>query len=226
MLKGTVVASMSLLLASTALAAGNTPEKASVDQLPKDGYVTLTGTVDAASDDKSFTLRDAQGKTIDVESNVAVPLNKGDQVRVTGQVASEFLGIGKEINQASVSVISTTAVNAGAADANEAAGGIINNSTLATGYPENDADEDEQASAIKQLPETGAVNIEGTVAAVDRDDNTFTLRDDAGKTIDVHASKELSISEGDRVTVKGLMRDDAMGMGDEIQATSVQLATN
>ena len=79
---------------------------------------------------------------------------------------------------------------------------------------------DTEFSMIDQLPEKGHVVIAGTVDDVDSN-TEFTLRDGHGKTIDVESAIKLTLHEGDRVRVVGMMDDEFVGIGQEIDATTV-----
>ncbi len=87
------------LLASSAMAAGS---YSSIDRLPDEGKVTLSGTVSEVDDKDSFILKDSAGKTIDVHTTAAVALDVGDKVTVTGDVKDEALGIGQQIADATI----------------------------------------------------------------------------------------------------------------------------
>lgn len=76
--------------------------------------------------------------------------------------------------------------------------------------------------AIDKLPEEGNVTLSGTVADTDNEDNSFTLEDSTGETIDVHTEQRVTLNEGDRVRVSGVMEDEALGMGEQIVSASVQ----
>lgn len=80
-----------------------------IDNLPKEGVVELTGTVDRVSAEDRFILRDAAGETIDVHTASAVDVEAGDKVSVNGNVKSELLGLGREIEGAKVLVVSASA---------------------------------------------------------------------------------------------------------------------
>lgn len=75
---------------------------------------------------------------------------------------------------------------------------------------------------IESLPQTGTVSLSGTVASVS-DEDTFTLKDKSGETIDVHTTETISFVEGARVKVQGQITDEAMGLGEEIKASSVNV---
>ena len=75
---------------------------------------------------------------------------------------------------------------------------------------------------IESLPQTGTVSLSGTVASVG-DEDTFTLKDKSGETIDIHTTETISFVEGARVKVQGQITDEAMGLGEEIKASSVNV---
>ena len=74
-----------------------------IRSLPKQGDVSLSGTVDKVHRE-SFKLRDNSGETIDVKAaeNVTSTLKAGDKVKVSGTMDDKFLGMGKKINAATV----------------------------------------------------------------------------------------------------------------------------
>ena len=80
--------------------------KSAIDALPQEGPVTISGMVDTVdTDDKTFVLRDASGKTIDVHTSSKVMLQKGQTVKVSGTMSDEALGLGEEIVSARVQVL-------------------------------------------------------------------------------------------------------------------------
>lgn len=80
--------------------------KDTIDSLPREGSVELSGVVEKVSDEKSFILRDAEGKTIDIHTASNVEVRPGDMVSVNGSVKSKLLGLGREIESAKVLVVS------------------------------------------------------------------------------------------------------------------------
>lgn len=78
----------------------------SIASLPKEGAVELNGVVERVSGDTKFILRDAAGKTIDVHTSSNVDVKPGDTVSVNGNVKSELLGFGRQIEGAKVLVVS------------------------------------------------------------------------------------------------------------------------
>lgn len=75
-------------------------------------------------------------------------------------------------------------------------------------------------SAIDALPERGVVTLSGTVERVS-DEDTFILRDNAGKTIDVHTARVTPLNTGDQVTIKGEKTAEIAGIGEEIRSATV-----
>lgn len=75
-------------------------------------------------------------------------------------------------------------------------------------------------SAIDALPEGGVVTLSGTVERVS-DEDTFILRDNAGKTIDVHTARVTPVNVGDQVTIKGEKTAELAGIGEEIRAATL-----
>lgn len=77
-----------------------------IDALPKEGIAELNGVVAEVDNDQSFTLRDSEGKTIEVNTASNVEVQPGDTVSVNGNVKSKLLGLGREIESAKVLVVS------------------------------------------------------------------------------------------------------------------------
>ncbi len=241
-----------------------------VKTLPKSGAsVSLDGTVESVSNNKNFTLRDATGATIDVESDQEIALNKGDRVSVDGKVDSTLLGFSKEIDASSIRITeranadmasedtsrstgnfltdaqkATTGAIAGAGSAiGSAADSTVNATKNAASSVSDTASNaansvSERASnmmdsskewhggeygSIDKLPEKGQVMIEAKVASVSDDMKRFVIEDETGETIDVHSSVAVNLREGDTVKVKGEMRDEIAGMGEEITAYEVSV---
>lgn len=93
-----------ILLSSSALAGAT--DTVEISALPDEGPITLMGTVADIDDSTEFTLRDRNGDTIDVELSEAQTLEVGDSVVIGGIVDDEFLGMGQEINDATVTLVS------------------------------------------------------------------------------------------------------------------------
>ncbi|MET0156059.1 MAG: hypothetical protein ABW189_08170 [Rickettsiales bacterium] len=174
-----------------------------VKDLPKSGPVTLTGTVDSVDGATSFTLRDADGNTIDVKTNADVTLQKGDFVKVQGTLDDEISETGREITFASVTRLGSHSVGTPKIgdDARAFAG-------------------KRPASRIAELPYNGPVLIAGTVESV-KDGETFLLRDSAGITIDVKTPAKLNVSQGENVVVQGSIQYSLTGTDREIVADAV-----
>lgn len=91
---------LSLMISTAAFA--ETTQKSAIDALPKEGAVSLSGTVDKIVDKDTFILRDASGKTIDVHTAANLNLQPGAYVSVKGEKTSEIAGMGEEIKAATV----------------------------------------------------------------------------------------------------------------------------
>lgn len=85
---------------------GDAAVAGTIAALPKEGSVSLTGTVDRVSNDNKFILRDSEGKTIDIHTASNVNVEPGDKVSVNGNVKSELLGFGRQIESAQVLKVS------------------------------------------------------------------------------------------------------------------------
>lgn len=81
-------------------------QSATIQDLPKKGLASIEGTVESIDSSSEFVLRDATGETIDVQSSTRLSLQAGDRVQVKGLVEAEAMGVGEEINSASVSKLS------------------------------------------------------------------------------------------------------------------------
>lgn len=242
----TIATTVAMLMSTSAMAEGT------IATLGNEGSVTLSGMVESVQDNNKFTLKDANGDTIDVNSKSGFNVNKGERVTVSGVLDAEMLGMGKEINSASVT---RTSANANANMNNNIS--AQQRAKMEMDYPNTKANTEKgvatevgtQAnagvlgtnvgvgvhtkanttanaeSAISNLPDQGDVTIRGTVASVSNDKEKFTLRDMAGNTIDVNSKTAMNVKVGDNVTVKGRMEDEIAGMGEEIQAYSVHQAS-
>lgn len=85
-------------------------KRTNIGQLPKQGLVELTGTVQDVSDAKNFTLKDSTGSIdVHVQSDENVVLANGSKVSVIGYVKDGLLS--KQISATRVIVVA----NAGAA---------------------------------------------------------------------------------------------------------------
>ena len=216
-----------------------------ISELPDEGAITIAGTV-KSTNGNNFTLADAHGDTIEVETPAELSLNAGDYVEVEGMLETE--GSTQQISAASVNQIDATnpaksafntAKNA-TTNAVDSAGNAISSAATATGNAVTGAvntltgaaDETADAtdamisekSLISELPRKGAIALSGTVDSVDSDERSFILRDQAGKTIDVHSPDQLAVTKGDYVLVQGKLTSEFAGMGKEIQASSVKVS--
>lgn len=320
----TATALTAALLVSTAAYAGDmkVTSDATIKALPEKGAISLSGTVDRVVDGDTFILRDSAGDTIDVHTAANVNVQKGDAVSVKGDKTAELAGIGKEINNATLTVTdkiqglvsadgeSTTVVgNTASLDTNTKARVAMKNNentespakasdnteskktaaydldvdadvdvdnqkvadakasgkmnktadnsdTKKTAAYDLDADVDVDANVekvadagemtakeatatatgmtssvmanadaqandiIDNLPKTGSVELSGVVTEVEGD-NSFTLRDADGKTIDVKTASNVEVQKGDSVSVNGNMKSKLLGLGREIESAKV-----
>lgn len=77
--------------------------------------------------------------------------------------------------------------------------------------------QNDDRGAVETLAESGNVSLKGTISSIDKEDKELTLRDSKGNTIDVHSTAALdNLREGDKVSVRGEVRDEMAGMGKEI----------
>ncbi|MFC3053111.1 hypothetical protein [Kordiimonas pumila] len=208
----TAIVSLSFLLASTSVFADQTPTNMTIDQLPEKGAVTLTGVVkEVNAEDKEFILQDSKGDTIDVQSTKILSVKKGDTVTIKGNMDDDFMGVGQEIDATDIKIV-----------------GMMDSSALkdkakkTEDYASAKLDGSEY-TAIDALPDEGYVTISGTVEAVNRDDRSFTLRDSAGDTIDVHTQSAIMVDKGQVVKVNGRMDDEVAGMGEQIVSATVKV---
>ncbi len=80
-----------------------------IQQLPKEGLVKVSGTVSDVDNEKEFTLKDGTGSIkIKVESAQSAALTEGAQVTVVGQIDNGVLGVGKNIEARKVTVDADT----------------------------------------------------------------------------------------------------------------------
>ncbi len=81
----------------------------SIDALPDEGMVTISGTVEEVDiEDNSFKLRDRSGESIDVHPSKPLTVKEGQQVKVTGVMDDETagMGLGEQIVSAKVTILS------------------------------------------------------------------------------------------------------------------------
>ena len=93
-------------MAKLAPAAGGAEAASVIDGLPQEGTVSLSGTVDKINNDTKFTLRDAAGEKIDINTSAKVAVNEGDSVNVDGRIQPEAAGMGREIIATDVTKLS------------------------------------------------------------------------------------------------------------------------
>ena len=77
-----------------------------VDALPDEGMVTISGTVEEVDiEDNSFKLRDRSGESIDIHPTKPLTVKAGQKVKVTGVMDDEALGLGEQIVSAKVTIM-------------------------------------------------------------------------------------------------------------------------
>lgn len=214
--------------------------KSAIDALPQEGNVSISGIVSSVErEDRSFTLRDNSGQTIDVHTRDRIRVAKGDSVRVRGVMKDEALGMGEQIVQATVTRNDRGAGDNARRDANRDRSDnenrrVATNEKTGAEKAVNKAYRDaketlgvdetgKKVSAIDALPQEGNVMISGMVSSVEKEDRSFTLRDDAGQTIDVHTRDRIRVTKGDMVRVEGIMQDEALGLGEQIVKARVKI---
>ncbi|WP_262690651.1 hypothetical protein [Kordiimonas aestuarii] len=213
----TALVTAGFLFAAAGAASAGDKEYAMIDQLPEKGNVTITATVEDVDSNTEFTIRDAHGKTIDVESMSAVTIREGDRVKIIGVMDDEFVGIGREIDATSVTIVD-------AADEMATATGDDKKNLKASLESTVDFSASEtEFDTVDALPDEGMVTISGMVEEVDIEDNSFKLRDKSGESIDVHPLKPLSVKAGQKVKVTGVMGDETAGLGIGEQIVSAKI---
>lgn len=86
-------------------AKASAPVLSNIETLPESGPVELSGVVSRVSGNDSFTLKGADGKTINVQTASTATVKEGDSVRVDGQISDRLLGFGKQVEGAKVMVL-------------------------------------------------------------------------------------------------------------------------
>jgi len=199
-----LIACRVLFLSTTALAAATV----SVKEMPDGSEVTLSGTVEDFDSEHSFTLRDASGAVkVDLRSTKSMILKDGEKVNVTGLVNHTFLrtdvvarnvsedkGVGERIGEAIDSVTGEDA--AGSA----------------------------QTATIQTLPDSGLVEVNGTVDSVSNA-KKFTLKDSTGHVdVTIKSGESASLKRGAEVTVIGNVNKGLLGKS--INATEVDVRSS
>lgn len=197
------MAAAAALLSTSALAAATS----TIDKLPDEGVVTLSGTVDSVENEREFTLRDATGTIgVDIESNESVVLKEGDRVTVSGTVDRDLAG---------------TDINASRVDVDK---GFVEGMSDAVQSIPGVSTADAQAFNIESLPKEGMVKVTGTVSDVDNE-QAFTLKDKTGSIdVDMASAEKAALTEGAEVTVIGLV--DSGLMSRHLKASKVIVLAN
>lgn len=212
---GIACAGVAALMSTAAMAAG-VHTNASIGNLPEEGMVTLSGTVDSVNNDQEFTLRDRTGTIdVDIESGQSLNLKKGDHVTVTGKIDNDITGT--DINATNIQVMG--AVQQGL---NDAANAVQEGAETAYDKTARAIDSAAGAATIDNLPEEGMVTLSGTVESINND-REFTLRDQTGTIdVDIESGQSMTLKKGDQVTVTGKIDDDITGT--DINATRIEVS--
>lgn len=225
MKKQTATLAIATIGTFAALETGATQSVNSVEELPNSGMVTLKGTVEDVNINNDFTLRDQHGRSIeiDVVTNQPLDIEKGDRVKVTGDITTGALGIEEEIDATNIQIMSDAHSRSEYqySDRSLNRGEAMDNKAALT------EDDDEwhggEYGRIDQLPMQGKVQISGVVTDFEPEENRFELRDQTGETIDIHTAKNIDVNEGQRVRVQGMKTDEPLGVGEQIVSAQVQI---
>lgn len=227
----TALVSVGLMLASASAFAGGhtgaegakkpmtTYQSSTIDALPDEGRVSISGKVEDLDGDNEFSLQDSKGNSIRVESDRDLMLREGDRVKVIGMMDRGFLSIGSEIDAINITVLERATAST------EKKSDKDYRTTIHYPFDNND-DYDwkgEEYGAIDKLPDSGYVALSGTVENVFLNDQVLIVKDSTGDTIDVHTAGRFDVKKGDTVVVKGRMVDEFAGLGEEIVSARVEL---
>ena len=135
--------------------------------------------------------------------------NQYDVSRAANQAGNDI----SRAASATGSAISNAASNTGAAISGAASSAANKTASMFEG---------QRTGKIDALPDSGQVELKGTVASVDKAENKLVLRDSTGDTIDVHSASNISVREGDTVRVQGDVQSEMAGMGEEIVNAKVK----
>ena len=227
----TALVSVGIMLASASAFAGGhtgaadtkkpvtTYQSVTIDALPDEGRVSISGLVEDLDGDNEFSLQDSKGESIRVESDRDLMLREGDRVKVIGIMDRGFLSIGSEIDAINITVLQRATASTKQKDDKDYRTTIH--------YPFDDnVDYDwkgEEYGAIDKLPDSGDVSLTATVENVFLDDQVLIVKDSTGDTIDVHTMGRFDVKKGDTVVVRGRMVDEFAGLGEEIVSARVEM---
>ena len=184
----------------------NKGDKVSVDGKVDSEFLGLSKEIDATS--IRITERASENIAANDNSKSSGNIFTDAKNATTGAVAGAGSAIGNAANS-----VSNTASNA-ANSVRERANNMMDPSKEWHGG---------EYGSIDKLPESGQVMIEAEVSSVSDDMKRFVIKDKTGETIDVNSSVAVNVREGDMVKVKGEMRDEFAGMGEEINAYEVSV---
>jgi uncharacterized protein YdeI (BOF family) len=186
-----------------------------IENLPDQGDITISGTVERVIDQNKMIISDRTGDTIDVNTNQPIDIKMGETVTVKGNLDSEIAGIGKQIVDATITEIGL--------DLDSTAGSDVSLSADMGSYGDESKDspiETMEISKIQNMPEQGMVEISGTVASV-QGDGSFILKDNVGQKVEVDLVRNEDLSKGDKVAVTGQVMSNSLNGKAEIRAKDV-----
>lgn len=176
-----------------------------VRDLPAEGEVTLSGTVEKLTGGRTFMLSDSSGSIpVKISPNESLVLKDGEKVNVTGSVGNAVPGFtGKGIAASHVERVKDAQTSLSDAVA------------VTTGISVEKAD----SVTVAALPTEGMVKLVGIVSSVS-DEKFFVLRDDTGSVnVKVQSEENVVLKQGSHVTVIGYVDN---GMLDKtVRATRV-----
>ncbi|SDE22602.1 DUF5666 domain-containing protein [Kordiimonas lacus] len=220
----TALITAGLMLGAASLAHATEKKAIAIADLPTEGQVALTGFVAELDGKTEFTLRDADGNTIDISAAAPLDVQKGDRVQVIGMIDSKVLGLGKEIDASSVTVLAPAMkdVTADAPQSKEDAQEDdqpqpkIMRMSFQDTSPAQDTGAAEEVTltsrapapveSVKDLPVVGEATIVGKAVNIDATTKTLEVEDKDGETIKVQSMGKLdTLQPGQKVKVTGVM---------------------
>ncbi|MCH2546385.1 MAG: hypothetical protein MK052_02080 [Alphaproteobacteria bacterium] len=176
--------------------------------------------VDADADvDKVADAGDASAQTT-LQANAETPRNAKNNTKGKNTAAYE-MDVDVEADASKIADAGEMTAKEATAKADAAGKRVMAHADATT----NKASEALMGSTIKSLPKKGMVELNGIVAKVDNE-NSFTLRDSEGKTIDVHTASNVNVQPGDTVNVNGNVKSELLGFGREIESAKVLVVSD
>lgn len=179
-----------------------------VNNLPDQGAVTVSGTVDKVKNERKFSLRDNSGVVdIAITSGESVVLKQGDKVTVSGAVEKSWFGLGgKYISASNIDVHK---------DLKDLKTALTDAITETTGITLDDA----KRTDIASLPNEGKVKLAGRVDTVENEKN-FVLKDNTGAVaVNIESGQNMLLTQGAEVVVIGYVSNGMLGK--KLNATKV-----